>query len=394
MKLRTDVDALSARLSAAALNVCCINYFNLMPIILGSAAVERGLGSSKVGFLAAAFMAGLTLANLLGPYWLRRFSWKKIILLGNISAAVAFSAPVFFDSYPNWLACNFLAGIFTGLSYGVSVALMGDSREPERNFSFAWIGQTLVAATLIFVLPRVTTVLATFELSQIVVALMMMLSLLCVIWIPTCGSKSSPVATSNLPITVPLPRMALILALAVLLLNVAAEGSLWAFLEQIAGSKGISSRDASTAISASFFAAGVGSIIAALIGTRYGRMLPFLIAVISSILAAFMLWLSHSPTMYFAAVLLYAAAWNLGGPYRMGLAAKADVSGRFTTLIPAMQTLGAAIGPALAGLLIIDSNFTRVYVMCIMLWLITILLYVVADNRLNHHWSASQALHA
>ncbi|HMB58420.1 MAG TPA: hypothetical protein VKN35_00780, partial [Xanthomonadales bacterium] len=89
MHLRNNVNALSARLSAAGLNVCCINYFNLMPIVLGSAALERSLNSSQLGFLAAAFMIGLTLANLLGAFWLRRYNWKSVIVVGNLVAAVA-----------------------------------------------------------------------------------------------------------------------------------------------------------------------------------------------------------------------------------------------------------------------------------------------------------------
>jgi hypothetical protein len=81
--------------------------------------------------------------------------------------------------------------------------------------------------------------------------------------------------------------------------------------------------------------------------------------------------------------MLFALGWNLGSPYRMALATRADVSGRYATFVPAMQTLGAALGPALAGLLVIDGSFLYVYLMCTAAWVATILLFLAAQRRLR-----------
>jgi len=80
---------------------------------------------------------------------------------------------------------------------------------------------------------------------------------------------------------------------------------------------------------------------------------------------------------------LFAAGWNLGSPYRMALATSADVSGRFSTFVPAMQTLGAAIGPAVGGILVVGGSFFYVYVMSTIGWLVTIGLFLVASHKLQ-----------
>ena len=60
----------------------------------------------------------------------------------------------------------------------------------------------------------------------------------------------------------------------------------------------------------------------------------------------------------------------------MGLVAELDSSGRFTPMISGMQTLGGAIGPAVAGLLVINGVFFYVYLFVCSLWLLALLLFV------------------
>jgi dipeptide/tripeptide permease len=66
----------------------------------------------------------------------------------------------------------------------------------------------------------------------------------------------------------------------------------------------------------------------------------------------------------------------------MALVAEADISGRFVTMIPGMQALGSVIGPALAGILVIDGSFALVYIMASVAWLIALALFFVANRFL------------
>jgi MFS family permease len=376
-----DVNSLAARTAAISLNVVCITYYNILPLVLGGAAVARGLDESQLGFAAAAFMSGLALINFTGFAWIRRYDWRSLVVGGNLVAAFAFVAPVIVFSYPLWIACNVLAGCATGVSYGVSIACLGDSRAPERNFALAYAAQTFLSAGLIFSLPKIAIVFDLFETGQLVAATLMLLGSALVLLLPGRGVKSGLLPESKGRVS--LPQGALAMALLVLLLNVMAEGAIWAFLERIAVSGGFTTEFAANVMAFSFFASGAGSIFAAAIGARFGSTGPFIVAVCFSIASVWVLWAAGDEAVFFAGVMLFALAWNLGSPYRMALATRADVSGRYSTFVPAMQTLGAALGPAVAGLLVIDGSFLFVYAMSTAAWVMTVILFLVAQRRLR-----------
>ena len=382
MSVGGDVNSSAARFAAIATNVVCISYYNIMPLVLGGAADSRGLGEGQLGFAAAAFMGGLALVNFTGFAWIRRFDWRALVLGGNLLAALAFLAPTTAFSFTTWIACNLLAGLATGVSYGVSIASLGDTRDPERNFALAYAAQTFVSAGLIFALPRIRLDVDLFVLGQWAAAAMMLIGLLVAVLIPRQGTKTGE-SLGHKGRRFALPQAALAMALLVLLLNVMAEGAIWAFVERIAVGGGLSTEFAATVMAFSFFASGAGSIVAATIATRFGSIKPFVAAVLMSIASVWVLWLSGGQGTFFVGIMLFALAWNLGSPYRMALATRADLTGRYATFVPAMQTLGAAIGPALAGLLVIDGSFTFVYLMCTVAWLATLWLFLAAARRIR-----------
>ena len=378
-----DVNHITSRIAAIAINVICITYYNIMPLILGGAAESRGLVEDQLGFAAAAFMGGLAVINFLGFTWLRQFNWRWLVLCGSGLATIAFAAPIIYFSTSTWILCNFLAGAATGVSYGVSIACLGDTREPERNFALAYAAQTFLSAGLIFMLPRIDVGHDLFVVGQAITAALMAASIALILILPKHGVKSGVVATNKSSRTTALPQAVLIMALLVLMLNVMAEGAIWAFIERIAVSDGFTTSFAATAMAVSFFASGIGSIAAAVMGRRFGSMWPFVVAVTLSISSVWVLWVGGTESIFFAGVMLFALAWNLGSPYRMALATRADSSGRYSTFVPAMQTLGAALGPAIAGLLIVNGSFTPVYIMSTTAWLLTLVLFIAANKRMR-----------
>lgn len=379
-----DVNHIASRIAAITINVICITYYNIMPLVLGGAAESRGLLENQLGFAAAAFMGGLALINFAGFAWLRRFDWRVLVLTGNALATLAFIAPVFYFSAGAWILCNLLAGAATGVSYGVSIACLGDTREPERNFALAYAAQTFLSAGLIFMLSRLAITHDLFVVGQCIAALLMAASCTLILILPGRGLKTGVVAHEPGAAVPSMAHGVLVMALLVLMLNVMAEGAIWAFMERIAVSGGLTTSFAATAMAFSFFASGIGSIAAAIMGRRFGSTRPFVVAVTLSITSVWVLWAGGTETIFFTGVMLFALAWNLGSPYRMALATRADSSGRFSTFVPAMQTLGAALGPAVAGLLVVNGSFTPVYIMSTTAWLLTLVLFIAANRRLRN----------
>ena len=297
-----DVNHISSRIAAITINVICISYYNIMPLVLGGAAESRGVVENHLGFAAAAFMGGLALINFAGFAWLRRYDWRLLVVGGNVVATVAFALPVVHFSVDFWILGNFLAGAATGVSYGVSIACLGDTREPERNFALAYAAQTFLSAGLIFMLPRIDIGYDLFVVGQGITAVLMASGIALIFVLPRHGTKSGIVAPKTSTGNSGPMQAVLIMALLVLMLNVMAEGAIWAFIERIAVADGLTTGFAATAMAFSFFASGIGSIAAATMGRRFGSVRPFIVAITLSISSVWVLWIGGTEKIFFAGV--------------------------------------------------------------------------------------------
>ena len=92
-------------------------------------------------------------------------------------------------------------------------------------------------------------------------------------------------------------------------------------------------------------------------GLSLGRLLPILGAIAGLSCACLLLYTRSDWISYLLAVSLFGFCWNLTLPYLMGAIAAADHSGAYTVLIPAAQGGGYALGPAIAGLFIVDDAY-------------------------------------
>ena len=134
-------------------------------------------------------------------------------------------------------------------------------------------------------------------------------------------------------------------------------GGVWAFMERIGNSAGFSMVDIGNALAVSGLVGGLGALVAAVLGTRLGRLLPIVFALTLQIITCLILATRSDWYSYLLAIALFNFCWNLTLPYMMGAIAAADVSGRFMVLIPAAQTGGYALGPTLVGLIMVGEGY-------------------------------------
>ena len=362
-------------------NVAAISFFNFSPLILGALIDERSFTYQQVGWLAGIFMLGLASVNTIWGIAQPRLPRHIVARSGAALASLCFVLAIPVHNFSIFAIVLAGAGIGCGLCFGLTITSLGEDAMPESKFGFMQALQTLTAALGLFILPWSTGLPIGIAGSGLLLCAALMTAALASAGALTSNSSSlEPVNTKALT---PRPTWPFWVACAILLLNVAAEASVWSFLERIALARYITTQMASQILAASFFAAGLGSLAGGFVGTKYGRTAPFLLAVGASILAVFMFWQASGLINYIIAVMLFAGAWNFGACYRMGLAIAADETGARAPLIPAAQTIGAAIGPALGGSLIINDNFSDLYLMAIGLWLVTIALFYMVHARLK-----------
>jgi len=173
-------------------------------------------------------------------------------------------------------------------------------------------------------------------------------------------------------------NMPIIYGLLAIILVLTGESAVWAFMERIAVENGLGSAMGVRAVFFSLMAGAVGSALAAIIAARFGRLTPMTIATILSLFSLVVFAAFGGSVAFIIAAMIYGAAWNFGAAYRMGLVASSDQSGKWTTLIPAFQMLGAIIGPIIAGQIAAKAGFRVVFLFSGAVWILAFIAFVLA----------------
>jgi MFS family permease len=126
-----------------------------------------------------------------------------------------------------------------------------------------------------------------------------------------------------------------------------------------------------------------GSLLAGWLGLRLGRVLPQLISLGLSSVAAILLVSGATHLLFGLACALVAMSWFYGLPYQMGLLAAFDPHGRANMAGLVMTTGGAALGPAVAATLIDESGHAAIGVFAAACYLVCLLLVLPPALRLK-----------
>ncbi len=325
------------------------------PIFLGAVADLFSYDAQQLGLLGGAELGGAGLASLAAIYWFPRVNLRKIALFALLVAIAGNVATGWVSQFPQLLLLRFLIGFFgSGVIYALSLGLIGQTRDPDRMVAFAVILQIAALAISMFYMP---TLLARWQLSGMTLTISLVL---CsgLFLLPLLPSRPIPSRPDNV-VTKGGGRRKILpvgLLFGLVLFSVGLSG-LWAFVERIGNHAGFSASDIGGMLAVGSIVGGLGALLAAIMGQRFGRLIPLVISIAGMMAVSLLLGAISDRTSYFVAVSLFNFFWNLSLPYLMGAIAQADSSGRFMVLIPAAQGAGYAAGPVLTGWFILEGGY-------------------------------------
>jgi len=263
--------------------------------------------------------------------------------------------------------------------FAVTVAALGDNREPDRAFGLGQAAQGVMMLAAFFAAPylmQAWNVSALYYMLA-VAAILMMLTLL---RFPGQGLSRTASAGSNGHSDNHTPLIWLgLIASVIFFINVF---GFWAFVERIGQAAQLPANTVGFALGISQVMAIVGALAAALASDRYGRYLPLLIVLIGQSIALFALIGNFGSVTFFLSTGAFQAFFIVAVSYQMGAIAKLDIKGRFLVMMTAAQGLGAAIGPAVAAALIREGNdYSGIMQMAALLCFISTLLFLFIVYR-------------
>jgi len=325
----------------------------LMPMIVGGLIDSYGFSEQQAANIASMEGLGLVAASVFAAVWIRRVSWLKALFLAFLLYATLNIVSANLDEFTLLLITRFLTGLAGGSLFSVTIAALGDNREPDRAFGFA---QAVQGAMMLAGFAAAPYLLQAWNVQSIyymlaAAAILMMLTLF---RFPAAGLIRSASQETDRQQAGNIGLIWLGLAASIIFfVNVF---GFWAFVERIGQAGNLPAKTIGLALGISQIMAIVGALAAVLASDRYGRYWPLLIVLIGQSMALFSLMGHFGAVVYFVSTGAFQALFIVAVSYQMGAIAKLDVKGHYLVMMTAAQGLGAAFGPSIAAELIHDGN--------------------------------------
>lgn len=351
----------------------------LQPIIVGGLVDGFGVANRTAGFVSTGEMAAFAASALWAAAYLRRGTARALVMAGGglaIAGNLFAIAAITSITTPNAglltvALARAVAGAGAGFALAAGAAMAARMVRPERVYGLMLACVLVFSGTFLTVVPPLVAdhgLSVAFAVLTAVAALTVFVAP----WVREGATDAIDIGEDgdgggrwSLP------------ALAVLgacFLLYAGHGAFWTYQERMGVAIGMSAAEIGHALGLASIAGFAGAVGAAVLGTRLGRTLPQIVALIVSIGAALLLVFGSTGETYALAASLIALFWFFGVPYLTGLAAAMDSSGRLAATAVALLNLGQAAGPFLAALIVGDDGFVAIgwlasgfYLMCLVL---------------------------
>ena len=335
-------------------------YF-LVPFYVGTMMEFLALTPSQAGILSGSEYYAIAITSLLGPFWIRRFDWRKVAVFGVVVACIGHVATMMLNSFPLIVAARIFTGLLgEGVLYSISFAVLGETRDPAKGFGVAMAVSIVATSVVIYFSPALS---AMFGRNGIVLALLAFTLLMAtlIIWIPRRSVKKPSAKNQNAAVDSSrgvnwIPLLGLI-SLAIWFIG---PGGFWAFAERMADLQGLTTEQIALGFSLANFIGVIGPLLAGWLGCRYGRNLPAIVSTAVMVLVVYLYCGTFNSQQFTLYVIVYSTIWAFGSVYFFAFIADIDSTGKLNVLTPAFQTIGLGGGPIIMGLLVGSDNYSAI----------------------------------
>jgi len=343
--------------AALGIGTIAVLMVGVQPILLGELVEARQVSLEGVGIVAMAEIIMLGLGVVLGDALLSGAWLRLVTVAAALGTACLDLLTLQATGDAAMTGVRAAAGLVEGLLIWGTTGVVVRTANPARVGGVFFITQTLAQALLSAVLANVIIPHRGWQGGFVALGLLALLPCLLAFLQPRRLSPLAPPAVSGFRWSV-----ATLLPLSIVFLQLATLGSFWAYLEPLGKAAGFDARAAQTLIAAVLVMQVIGGSVAALVVRRLS-VVPTLVAC-SVLLAVVTISIHQLPggsTQHFAlACALFGFVWLFMLPFHIGLAFRADPSGRLAGLVPAAQLLGSAFGPLTASFIVEGENVAAV----------------------------------
>lgn len=326
----------------------------ISPVLVGSAMDSLNLSSDRAGLLIASYFVGYTLITISAVAWLYRVNMRLVAVLSSIVFIASLLASAQVSNYASSILLMVFAGAGAGLLYGISITIISQSNDPDRNFGIVLAAQLVLGSGLLFAGPAYIGPNWGYPGILVAAAGFVGLMSLGILWAPS-SVTSSLERDRGKEVAVPITRI--LISIGAVLVWFTGYSGIYAFVERIGVDGGLTGQQIGLILSLTIITGLCGALSAAWLGDRYGKVKPHLIGAAGTVITILLLASKPVLIQYSIAIVFFTLSLNFWLAYMLGGVAAIDSSGRFAVLVTAALGIGATIGPAIAGGLIANSNY-------------------------------------
>ena len=232
--------------------------FNVMPILLSLIGEKRNFSDSQLGDLGSSYFAGFMIITVFAMFWVRRVNWQRAVNVSLFCSVLFFAAIPHLESFEVIALFLFALGVVMAFIYTPVFTYLGDTDEPDRAIGICIVFQVGLAALVAFAIPVLIAPYFGFQGSMYFLSLICFFSLLLSRFVPESGRFSFKQAGLR-DCLVAIKGAALAPKLGVLAMFIFYLGitGLWAFIDRIVQSGGLSAEAAGGAISVALLLCGL-----------------------------------------------------------------------------------------------------------------------------------------
>ncbi len=350
-----DVNNSRSLLAAIYLSVIGASVFIVQPGFVQGLVEYYSFTEQQAGYIASAEVWGIAVTSLALALGGHNYSWQLILKASVLLFVVGNLASLRAGDLLLFGGLRFVTGLGSGGMVSLTFTIIGLTRLPDRNFGYLIMGVLTYGALGLWAMP-VAFDLVGIEGVIVFFALFGATGWLCLAHLPDSGEEHLQVEADAIDLDTGFCALAILAMFTYFF----AQGIIWAYLFLIGLDGGLTEQGVATGLMLSQFLGIAGAFVAAVTGSRFGRIIPLAISILGGALVLGALFGQFTTVVYVVTVCVYNFAWNMTHPFLLAAMASFDQHGRVVVYAVAAQMLGLAIGPAFAATLLQEGNYARV----------------------------------
>ncbi|MCC9662096.1 MFS transporter [Pseudoalteromonas sp. MB41] len=360
--IKVHPDSTWARIILAFLTTAGIFYINIMPAVVNGLKGGGGFTSQQAGFVSSANLYGAAIGALAAVFLIKRIQWQRFAYALLVTLLVIDFACIYIAEPTTMIATRALHGLAGGLLVGIGFCIISRTFEADKTFGYLLLIQWGLGGLGIMYLPALTPEFGTaglfFALMAFTAVSLFMLPFLPHYHVSKPLNENlnkTEVASAIKP-----SRLLLGLNLFAIFLFQAANMGLFAYMIELGTTDGLKIEFMSNALGMASWIALLGALLVIVIGTKFGRTIPILIATLITALCSWLLHFSNNDMVYLITNIIIGITWAFVLPYLFGICAELDKLGQAAAMGGFASKMGLASGPMVAALILQDENYQQI----------------------------------